>query len=180
MATSSFTPVRPPTRQKGRSIRGLLVTAILGIVVAVVIVSLAQHPREVGQAYGKLAAAASPVMAGTSRVDLSLAATPTPTPGPVIKTTRTRVALPAGEIKDIQISLKSGDQLVGIFESTDPVDFSFWALSDPRQRLLQQVQTQGQSKFAWTADQDGNYAFEFLSPQATTVSIAYAVRSTQK
>ena len=176
MATS-FTPVMPPVRPKRRSIRGLLLTTILGIVLAIVIVSLAQHPREVGTMYGKLVAVASPVMAGASRVDLSLAATPTPTPGAVIRTTRSRIALSAGDIKDIQISLKSGDQLVGIFETTDPVDFSLWLLSDPRQRLLQQVQVQGQSKFAWTADQDGNYVFEFLSPRATTVSIAYAIRT---
>ncbi len=176
MATS-FTPVMPPVRPKRRSIRGLLLTAILGIVLAVVIVFLVQHPREVGTAYGKLAAIASPVMAGTSRVDLSLAATPTPTPGAVIKTTRTRISIPAGQIKDIQITMKQGDQLVGIFDAADPVDFSFWLLSDPRQRLLQQVQVQGQSNFKWTADQDGNYVFEFLSPRATTVSIAYAIRT---
>ncbi len=180
MATSSFTPVKPPSRSNGRSIRGLLTTAVLWIVLAVVIVSVVQHPREIGAAYGKLAAAASPVMAGTSRVDLSLAATPTPTASPSITTTRSQVAIPAGKITDVQISLKRGDQLVGIFETTVPVDFSFWVLSDPRQRLLQQIQAQGQSKFAWTADQDGNYVFEFLSPQETTISIAYAVRSNPK
>jgi hypothetical protein len=174
---SPFTPVKPPTRRQGRSIKGLAMTVVAGLLIAVVIVALSQHPQTIGQTYGKVAALASPMMAGTSRVDLSLAVTPTSTAGPTINTTRTQITVPATETKDVKLSLKSGDKLVGIFNAPNKVDFSLWILSDPRQRLLQQVQVQGESTFSWTATQDGDYVMEFTAANTTDVSVAYAIRA---
>lgn len=172
----AFTPVTAPNRGKGKSIKGWVMTILIGLALAVVIVAFTQHQQTVSNTYGKLLAAASPAVAGANKVDLSLGNTPTPTPAATITTTRTQVTVPATGTEDIDLTLKEGDQLVGLYDAPNQVDFSLWDLSVPRQRLLQQVRVRGESNFSWTAKQDGDYVLEFTSPQTTDVSVAYAIR----
>ena len=168
--------VQPPSAAppKRRSVRDLAIALAIALVITVALVAFASNRGLVDGISSAFSGITSPVAAGATLVNLSVGSTPVPTP--TVTTNRSQVVVPGTGTRVVPLSLKSGDQVVGVYDAADQVDFSLWLLTVPRQRLLQQVQVQGESTFSWTATASGDYMIQFTSPRDTTVSLAYAVK----
>jgi len=170
--TSSVATAAPSTKRKGTRIPVVPLTLVL-FVVAAAYVYVSARPL-VTRLYDSVVAATSPILASTTTIDVTQRATPTP--GATISTERVTITVPATETKEIRLTLRRGDEVVGIYQADQQVDFNLWLLTQPRERLIQQVQVQGEKTFAFTADQNATYLLQYTSPQTTTVSIAYAIK----
>lgn len=171
-APMSGATTTPKPRSHKRRLLALTVVALVVVLAAMIVTGQPLTQRVIGS----LLRLASPLTSSTSSVQLNVQIGPRPLPTPAIESTHLTLRVPATGTQEVRLVLKRGDQLVGIYKPDHQVDFSLWLLTVPRQRLIQQVQVQDESTFAWTAQQSGDYLLLFASPRNTDVAIAYAIR----